>query len=185
MSVRNRSRSGGVRSIRTTVALAILGITGLLALVLGTAAQDASSQAPPRGNDAFSAFYPGPEFSLPNSTLLTVGRLEIPEPGNYVVDAKLEAWNSARVDGRGIARCSVAPRRAPEDPPRAGEGDMSTIDLQRDWRGMIVMQFAHRFDAPGEVLLRCLDSGTSLVKMSQVWITATQVDSLTKTRFVP
>ena len=185
MSVRTRSRTQRRWPERATVALAIAGVAGLLAIALLTGAQDASSQSPPRGNDAFSTFYPGPDLGLPDE-FITVATLDIPEAGSYVVDAKLEIWNSSRVDGVGIARCSVAPRRgAGEPPPGIGEGDLSTIDLERDHRGMLMLQFAQRFTAPGEVVLRCRDAGTSQMRMNHMWITATQVDSLTKTRFVP
>jgi hypothetical protein len=175
---------------RSAVALVIGGAMALLALTLGAAAQNANSQGTPTGNRAFSAFYSSPDVSLPNGTPLTLGTLDIPQAGSYVVNARVQLWNSARTDGRSFATCSISPRRAPDDPPLGqGDADVSRVDLERDRFGMVVMQFAQTFDTPGAVLLRCGDGGTSkgtgLVKMTRAYITAMQVDSLTKTRFVP
>jgi hypothetical protein len=171
-------------------ALAIVGVMALLALAIGAAAQDANSQGPATGNRAVSAFYSGPELSLPTGTPLTIGTLDIPDAGSYVINARVQLWNSARTDGRSFATCSVSPRRGPDEPPATGgEGDVSRVDLERDRFGMVVMQFAQTFDSSGAVLLRCHDGGTSkgtgLVKMTRAYITAMQVDSLTRTRFVP
>lgn len=167
-----------------TSLLAGLAIAALLAL--GAVARNADSAATPVANPAYNTFFPGDGVDLPTGNALIIGTLDLPNAGNYVVNAKLEVLNAARVDGRAIARCFLAPRRGAGDPPaRFGEGDMATIDLERDRRGMLVLQFAAKFVQPEELALKCQDAGTSLATIGHITITATQVASLTSTQFTP
>jgi hypothetical protein len=166
-----------------TPAIAIAA-AATMALAIVLAPQDAGSQSPPTDGNGYSAYLPN-QLGLPTDSALTIAALDVPQAGNYIVDVKLEALNASALEGRAIARCFTHARVEPGETPPIVEGDMATIDLERDRRGMLVLQFAYSSDTPETVVLRCLDAGTGSVLGSRIRITATQVSSLTNTRILP
>jgi hypothetical protein len=139
--------------------------------------ESALGQVPRAGvaNAAFSTFHDA-GIDIPDA-FGTIGTLSVDTPGNYVIDAKLVAFDSTA--GNIITgNCTLT----------AG-GDVDTTDFDvlgdpSDDRETVVLRLAHTFDAPGAVVLACQDNiGAETAQALNTRITAVQVRSLTNTEF--
>jgi hypothetical protein len=125
-------------------------------------------------NAAFSTFHDG-YIPLPDSTA-TIATLTIPAAGNYIITAKLFAYNSS-VDPSSDDECDLT---------AGGDTDTDLFDVNgssADDAEVVALQLVHQFAASGQVGLACTDAGGGYVAARFTRITAVQVAQLTNTPF--
>lgn len=125
-------------------------------------------------NAAFSTFH-NDVIAFPGS-LGTIGPLNIPTVGSYVINAKLWAGNLSATPSAGD-RCSLS----------AG-GDVDTQGFDTTGAAVgdqvpVPLQLVHTFTAPGSVVLSCTDGDDGDVQAFDTKITAVQVAKVTNTPF--
>jgi hypothetical protein len=125
-------------------------------------------------NTAFSTFR---DAAIPLPTSVgTIATLTIPAAGNYVINAKLTAFN---VSSTGSPNDSC-------DLTAGGDKDTDLFDadgLDIDDQEVVALQLVHHFAAPGQAVLACTDAGAGEVQARFTRITAVQVAQLTNTPF--
>jgi hypothetical protein len=125
-------------------------------------------------NAAFSTFHNDP-IAFPNS-LGTIGTLNIPKAGSYVVNAKLWSGNLSATNSNSN-RCTLT-ADADSDTTAFDNLGNATDDSES-----VALQVVHTFDAPGSVVLACTDTGLGDTQAFDTKITAVQVADLTNTGF--
>ncbi len=126
-------------------------------------------------NAAFSTYHddsiPLPDSSAPLATL------NIPTPGNYVVNAKFVAHNVHTAAGTNpFSACDLV--------PDVDVGVMFDVDNDPvDDDEVIALQGVKKFTTSGQITLKCTDYGWGNVVAQRVRITAVQVAHLTNTSF--
>ncbi len=126
-------------------------------------------------NAAFSTYHddssPLPDNSAPLATL------NIPTPGNYVVNAKFVAHNVHTAAGTNpFSACDLV--------PDVDVGVMFDVDNDPvDDDEVIALQGVKKFTTSGQITLKCTDYGWGNVVAQRMRITAVQVAHLTNTSF--
>ena len=126
-------------------------------------------------NAAFSTYHddsiPLPDSSAPLATL------NIPTPGNYVVNAKFVAHNVHTATGTNpFSACDLVPD---VDVGVVFDVDNDPVDDDE----VIALQGVKRFTTSGQITLKCTDYGWGNVVAQRMRITAVQVAHLTNTPF--
>jgi hypothetical protein len=125
-------------------------------------------------NAAFSTFRDA-AIPLPNN-IGTIATLTIPAAGNYVINAKLTAFNVSNIESPNDS-CDLT---------AGGDKDTDIFDadgLDIDDAEVVALQLVHQFPAPGQAVLACTDAGAGEVQARFTRITAVQVAQLTNTPF--
>jgi hypothetical protein len=126
-------------------------------------------------NAAFSTYH---DALIPMPTMSgTIATLSIPAAGNYIVSAKLTAFNLSGTPSTD-PRCSLEGGSGPSDVVEF-DVDGAAVDDQE----VVALHIATHLAAPGSVLLKCLDFGTGDVRAQWTRVTAIQVAQLTNTPF--
>jgi hypothetical protein len=124
-----------------------------------------------KANDAFSTWHDG-EIPMPDSISAPtnpIKDLNIPHAGSYVINATLEVRDRDTDGSSAHSRCVLA----------AGQdSDTKYWDYYVHYENA-AFQVVHTFDSPGLVTLSCSDQTLSDVVVSQLKITAIQVNNLT------
>ena len=126
-------------------------------------------------NAAVSTFHDA-AINIPDSSG-TIGTLNVPKAGAYVISAKLVAFDST-ANNVTSGRCTL----------QAG-ADVDTVDFDvtgssTDDTEMVALQLAHTFGSPGSVVLACQDGTASATGQAlNTRITAVQVRSLSNVEF--
>jgi hypothetical protein len=109
----------------------------------------------------------------------TVATLDIPDAGNYVINASLTAENQSSTQAAQLADCQLAIPGTSDDEQTA---EFFDLPAQAPGGGGNAepgsLQMAHTFDAPDSVVLRCRDLGIGNVVAKFSRITALQVARL-------
>ena len=126
-------------------------------------------------NAAFSTYHddsiPLPDSSAPLATL------NIPTPGNYVVNAKFVAHNVHTAAGTNpFSACDLVPD---VDVGVVFDVDNDPVDDDE----VIALQGVKKFTTSGQISLKCTDYGWGDVVAQRMRITAVQVAHLTNTSF--
>jgi hypothetical protein len=126
-------------------------------------------------NAAFSTYHddsiPLPDSSAPLATL------NIPTPGNYVVNAKFVAHNVHTATGTNtFSACDLVPD---VDVGVVFDVDNDPVDDDE----VIALQGVKKFTTSGQITLKCTDYGWGNVVAQRMRITAVQVAHLTNTSF--
>jgi len=125
-------------------------------------------------NTAFSTFH---DAAIPLPTNVgTIATLTIPAAGNYVINAKLTAFNASNTESPNDS-CDLT---------AGGDKDTDLFDadgLDIDDHEVVALQLVHHFAAPGQAVLACTDAGAGEVQARFTRITAVQVAQLTNTPF--
>jgi hypothetical protein len=126
-------------------------------------------------NAAFSTYHddsiPLPDSSAPLATL------NIPTPGNYVVNAKFVAHNVHTAAGTNpFSACDLVPD---VDVGVVFDVDNDPVDDDE----VIALQGVKKFTTSGQITLKCTDYGWGNVVAQRMRITAVQVAHLTNTAF--
>jgi hypothetical protein len=126
-------------------------------------------------NAAFSTYHddsiPLPDSSAPLATL------NIPTPGNYVVNAKFVAHNVHTAAGTNpFSACDLVPD---VDVGAVFDVDNDPVDDDE----VIALQGVKKFTTSGQITLKCTDYGWGNVVAQRMRITAVQVAHLTNTSF--
>jgi len=125
-------------------------------------------------NTAFSTFH---DAAIPLPTNVgTIATLTIPAAGNYVINAKLTAFNVSSTESPNDS-CDLT---------AGGDKDTDLFDadgLDIDDHEVVALQLVHHFAAPGQAVLACTDAGAGEVQARFTRITAVQVAQLTNTPF--
>jgi hypothetical protein len=137
----------------------------------------ASADSAATANAAFGT-YNDSQIPLPTD-LGAIGTLSIPAAGNYVVFAKLEAYNASGTPNT-RSRCYL----------RGGTGgadlDGVAFDVDAafvDDEEVVSLQGVLQLTSPGQAALVCADYGEGAVQASLTKIMAVQVAQLTNTRY--
>jgi hypothetical protein len=125
-------------------------------------------------NAAFSTFHDG-GIDMPSS-VGTIGTLNIPKAGSYVINAKLWALDVSATNATS-GECTLS-AGADSDTTKFDALGNSTDDTES-----VALQLVHTFSAPGSVVLACTDNGIGDMQAFDTKITAVQVAELTNTGF--
>jgi hypothetical protein len=129
-------------------------------------------------NAAFSTFLDG-ALGFPDE-LATIATLNIPAAGNYVINAKLSAFNISGTRGSPGDVCALSAGIDRDE--GIFDVDAPGVDGANDTE-VVALQLVHQFAAPGQVVLDCTDFGLGDVYASFPRVTAVQVAQLTNTPF--
>jgi len=137
----------------------------------------ASADSATTANAAFST-HNDSQIALPNS-LDAIGTLSIPEAGNYVVFAKIEAYNASGTPNT-RSRCYLRGGAAgPDLDGLAFDADAAFVDDEET----VALQGVLQLTSPGQVVLVCADYGEGNVQAALTKIMAVQVARLTNTPY--
>jgi hypothetical protein len=137
-------------------------------------AHAATADSANTANAAFSTFH-NDGIDMPSSSG-TIGTLNIPKAGSYVVNAKLWALDVSATNATS-GECTLT-AGADSDATHFDALGNSTDDTES-----VALQLAHTFSAPGSVVLACADAGIGAMQAFDTKITAVQVAELTNTGF--
>ena len=130
---------------------------------------DTGPAGPPGPSEAFSGSKAGVQLS---GELETIASLEIPEPGSYVIWAKLYVFN-VDIHGGAAAFCELS-AESDVDGVEAGTGGDSAAEVPV---ASMALNVVHTFADPGSVELACLGGGA--MSAQEIRITANKVGNLT------
>lgn len=126
-------------------------------------------------NSAFSTYHDD-SIALPDSSA-PIATLNIPTPGNYIVNAKFVAHNVHTATGTNpFSACDLVPD---VDVGVVFDVDNDPVDDDE----VIALQGVKKFTTSGQITLKCTDYGWGNVVAQRMRITAVQIAHLTNTSF--
>jgi len=144
---------------------------------LGQVPSAANATNATSANAAFST-HNDSQIQLPTA-LGAIGTLSIPAAGNYVVFAKIEAYNASGTPNT-RSRCYLrAGAGGPDLDGVAFDVDAAFVDDEE----VVALQGVLQLTSPGQAVLVCADYGEGNVQASLAKIMAVQVARLTDTPF--
>jgi hypothetical protein len=123
-----------------------------------------------------------PANAMPDALTSEAGNplatLNIPRAGDYVINARLEAFNSG--SDSDADQCTLGNGTSGVDLYQLDQINFDVAATTADNSEVVALQSVTHFDAPGVVTLSCSDGGDGAVEVGSLKVTAVRVAGLTE-----